>query len=501
MFRLLLCMFFLALTFGLAHGADIYVPDDQPTIQDAINAAVDGDTIIIRPGTYFEYIDFATKSITLKSEKGPYATTIDGGLSGYSVVDFPAGGSAGAVLEGFTITNGNGQKGGGIHCANSDVTITDNIIIGNEGGEGGGIYCDKCSPRITRNLILNNRTTDFEGGGGGILSIEQAPTITDNYIFGNQAYYGGGIRLEDCQAVVSRNKITQNSARAYGGGIEIFGSDVTVTNCIIKRNRANGMGGGGIFCNSDSNARIVNCTLFDNSAFGQGGGIFCYKGSMMYVANTILWSNYGSQGPEIAVSSGGSPSMVTISYSDLQGGQAAVWVLWSCILNWGPGMIDATPLFANPAGGGDYHLTFNSPCKNAGYPVVILPSVDFEGDPRTADGAPDIGADEFHPHLYYHGSVVPGSYLSIRIVGEPGAGVVLAKGSGVRYPPAQTPYGLLHLQPPFVRINLPPIPADGIRLYPAYVPTYWSCGEKHPFQALVWGSTPTLTNLMELQVE
>ena len=59
------------------NAATIYVPDDYPTIQGAINAAVDFDTIIVRPGTYVENIDFAGKAITVKSEDGPDVTVID----------------------------------------------------------------------------------------------------------------------------------------------------------------------------------------------------------------------------------------------------------------------------------------------------------------------------------------------------------------------------------------------------------------------------------------
>ena len=79
-----------------AHSAIWYVPDDYPTIQDAIDYASNGDTIIVRAGTYVEKINFLGKAITLKSEQGPEATVLDGNHFG-SVVKFQNGEGASAL--------------------------------------------------------------------------------------------------------------------------------------------------------------------------------------------------------------------------------------------------------------------------------------------------------------------------------------------------------------------------------------------------------------------
>jgi hypothetical protein len=68
----------------------ITVPQNQPTIQTAINSAQDGDIILVSPGTYFENINFLGKAIKVKSKKGASQTIIDGG-SNDSVVTFTSG--------------------------------------------------------------------------------------------------------------------------------------------------------------------------------------------------------------------------------------------------------------------------------------------------------------------------------------------------------------------------------------------------------------------------
>ena len=102
---------------SLALAATYYVPDDFPTIQDAINSSNHYDTIIVRPGTYVENLDFCGMLITVMSEKGPEVTIIDGGNPVNpdfgSVVRYHCGETHGAVLDGFTLTNGKGTYSDG----------------------------------------------------------------------------------------------------------------------------------------------------------------------------------------------------------------------------------------------------------------------------------------------------------------------------------------------------------------------------------------------------
>jgi len=501
------------------HGADIYVPDHHPTIQDAITVAVDGDSIIVRPGIYVERINFIGKSITVKSENGPGVTIIDGNYYG-SVVRFVTGEDSAAVLEGFTIRNGNSMSihmdGGGIYCRVASPTIKNNIITGNSArDDGGGIYCASSSMTISGNTITLNNNLD--GSGGGIcVNLTSSPVIADNTIIGNTAkWHGGGISvLSDCSPEITGNVIVQNESERGGGIWSSGSSSMIIINNIIAGNKVS-LDGGGIYHSGFSGTTIVNNILTMNAAVRDGGGIFCdaretsitnntitrnragHEGGGIFcdqyhpiVRNTIVWENTAPGGPEIQHNPGADP---IVSYCDVKGG-------WT-----GTGNIDADPLFVDPDKG-DVHLTFNSPCRNKGDNSVVPPALlrDIEGDRRIFDSTVDMGADEFHTHLYALGSVVAGNSITIKVIGPPGAPVVLAQGSGVQDPPLQTSCGPFHLQLPMVsQTSLGVLSGDGYIGKIAKVPSAWQPGEEYPFQALVGPFVPgsEFTNLMLLAVE
>jgi hypothetical protein len=167
-------------------------------------------------------------------------------------------------------------------------------------------------------------------------------------------------------------------------------------------------------------------------------------------------------------------------------------------------MIDADPMFVDSAND-DYHLTWDSPCRNTGDNTAVTELYDFEGDPRIADGTVDMGADEFHTHLYHIGTITPGGPIEVKVIGDPGVTpVTLALGSGIQDPPQSTPYGDLYLVlPPLQKFNLGSIPSTGVLVKPAMVPPSWQAGDEYPFQALLGPLAPgsVLSNLMVLSVE
>ncbi len=197
----------------------VYVPDQYAFIQDALYAVSPGDTIVVRPGTYFEYaIDFLGKDVTLVSEKGADVTTIDGQASG-SVIDFHGGEGPAAVLDGFTITNGKNWDGGGVSITDdsfgnaSSPTIQNCVIEANVGdGGGGGMHIRGSSTSIVRNCLIQANTTTY--------------------------YHGAGVVIFNSQPVFQGCTIRDNVSAGSGGGFAVWDatSDLFLTDCILYNN-------------------------------------------------------------------------------------------------------------------------------------------------------------------------------------------------------------------------------------------------------------------------
>jgi hypothetical protein len=411
------------------------------TIQTAVDAAYDGDTVFVADGTYTgdgadgtytgdgnRDIEVDRKGITIRSENGPENCIIDcNGSEDEPHTGFYLHGiSSNSNLSGFTVTNGYGP-GGGILCNGANVTIYDCNISNNtsfgRGATSGGISLIDGIYSIHNCTISGNTAKGNFHSVGGIYCrgwwSEDIFTITDCIISGNYSgRHGGGISCytDDEDSLSIKNcTITGNEAHWGGGGIYCDGGSPTITNCVINGNKA-GEGyrtdGGGIFC-CVSDPVISNCTIVGNEARGNdgsGGGICCYGGDSM-VSNCILWNNTGSRGPQLA-KLGGMDARLTISYNDIEGGSDGVYDDGG-IVNWLEGNIDADPCFADsgfwdvnstPEDAnddfwieGDYHLRPSSACVDAGDPCYV-PSAnetDLDGNPRITAGRIDMGAYEF----------------------------------------------------------------------------------------------------------
>ncbi len=267
----------------LAFATTWHVPSQYPTIQAGINAATDGDTVLVAPGTYTEQVDFLGKEIVVRSSAGPSVTNIFWYSSG-NVVTFNSGEGSGAVLEGFTISNLNSTIVGWL-C---------------------GVYCGaNSSPVIRGNLIKDNG--NVWSSGSGVMVSQSSPIIEGNEITLNEcAYIGAGMRLHECpQVVIQNNVISLNYTWsgygvAKGGGIYSENSSALIQGNLIVNNVCDppyGQAGGGIAIEGTGQYQILNNTFSGNESvmpgMNSGGGLYLSGPMMAMVYNNIVVNSLG----------------------------------------------------------------------------------------------------------------------------------------------------------------------------------------------------------------
>lgn len=351
------------------------VPDEYPTIQAAIDDSVDGDIVIVAPGTYtapggpeidHSGITFAGKAITVRSQDGPETCIIDCRNLGRAF-QFTSGENLTSILEGFTIKNG--------YLAE---------------GRGAGIYCYQSSPVIVNCIVTDciNANDSSDDTGAGICCYRNSDALIINCtIVGNSG--GGGIYCKESSPSILQCTIRKNS----GSGINLKESSPIIVSSLIAENTA--YNGGAIFAYRDSHPQVSNCTIADNSASFYGGGVYCYENSTAELTNSILWANTALYGNEIALPLAGRyRSSTTIRYCNIQASDGHLYVQKDCKLNWGPGNISRNPYFFSAD---DYHLRRYSPCIDAGDPSTASEPSDGDGDGlhRKVGNQVDIGAYEF----------------------------------------------------------------------------------------------------------
>ncbi len=335
----------------------IRVPADHASIQEAIDAAVDGDSVLVSRGTYREHLRIEDKRLVIASVDGAggaATTRIDGGKTG-RVVEFNGSEVDGSLLVGFTLIRGTASIGGGVLCnraapiiANCEILRCTANKIG--GTAGGGIHAEYAAPVLVDCHV--DRNSSALGSGGGLGLVNSDATILRCLIEGNSEENqggdqpgGGGIAVCGGTVTIAASIVRGN----YSSGIFAhgYGTRLILRNCILGSNGFYGRTNDGLSCEGVSSVMAINCTIINNFDYG-----IALRGdfSSVRVQNSIVWGNRDGDLRQ----GGGS---LDVDYCDVGGpwpGQGNLSV--------DPLLTDWRDLYRTP--------TPSSPCVDAGSPAL-----------------------------------------------------------------------------------------------------------------------------------
>lgn len=243
---------------------------EYPTIQSAIDAASNGDTVLVASGTYPEAIDFLGKEITVESEEGSANTILDGKGIEVSLVTCTSGETANSVLRGFNLFRGKR----GTEDFNPPTFV------------GGGMYIDDGSPTL-EDVRFTSCSSDT---GGGLYAIRSNSVLTDCIFYRCSAKSNSGAAQIFYNGVEFNNCVfEENWCTSYGGAIHAIHGDHAFYNCTFTSNGGPWWDPSVTYCDyggaltwftwtEGPRMTLANCTLDDNRCKLGGGGLWVSPG-------------------------------------------------------------------------------------------------------------------------------------------------------------------------------------------------------------------------------
>ena len=279
---------------GLAAGDVLVVPLDYPTIQAAVDAAVDGDIIEVEPGTYFEAVSIENKSLDIVGVGGADITTIDATGIDAPAVTAEAAVAAVVSLEGLLITGGGGRPdgatrtvGGGVLASRVDLTlqscrIEQNSAHGEAGGpgaDGAGLFVTKGAvsafdSTINTNTVLGSGEGDSNCGAFHLRLCDRVEFVGCDVVGnlgGPQQAIGwfeecSELFLTDCRFAANSSSTTD-----VEGGLLVTGPHALLTDCIYRAHHVAGYGH--MELTIDVTGAVVENSIFQLNNFGDVGAV------------------------------------------------------------------------------------------------------------------------------------------------------------------------------------------------------------------------------------
>jgi hypothetical protein len=196
-----------SMIFSSGFGATLYVPDDHPSIQGALNASFPRDVILVRPGVYYENLNYGGKDVAVRSIDGPKNTLLVPPGSQRAAVIGPAG-----ELSGLTISNAYSA----VEAFGIGSIIRSNLFVKNrQGSWGAGIGGNGASPRIEQNTFMFNAADNQFLSAVIVFVNSSSPQIVNNLFVSNSCAAISLVLPSGGSALVLNNTFVGNTKAIY----------------------------------------------------------------------------------------------------------------------------------------------------------------------------------------------------------------------------------------------------------------------------------------------
>ncbi len=266
---------------------------DHETIQDGVDAASPGDTVLVAPGVYAgpsnRAIRFNGKDLSLVSMAGAVLTTVNCGWHDRGFI-FDGGESSAALVRGFTVENGLKAGGGGaMLCVGSSPTIEECAFAHCAADSGGAFLMNACYSTVTDCDFRHNGAA---GRGGAVYLASSDPTFSGCEFSGNDAEEGGAVYCDESSPMISSCSFSDNEASISGGALHLDWSSPYFQRCTLSGNTAEYAGA--VYC-FWSTPVLFRCTLVANTGV-HGGAMWCsvQDAAAVLEKSIIAFSEIGS---------------------------------------------------------------------------------------------------------------------------------------------------------------------------------------------------------------
>jgi hypothetical protein len=264
---------------GAVQAAVLKVPQQYATIQAAVTAAQEGDTVRVAPGTYTEHLLIQGKAINLLGA-GWSESIIDGGGDG-RVVTIAATGDGLVTISGFTLRNGFTNwdniyqlgvgQGGGVYAEYSNLALRNSILTGNRGCLGLALTTLEVTLTMTHNRIEGNVAEEacgqqaiFVRANRGAESLINSNVIQNHFVTGLQLQGAGKMTIGNN---IFRNNLANGGFEPFleAGGLLSDSTDLTLVNNLFSGNASYNVGGAQLVMSQDTTVRMSGNSFVGNS--------------------------------------------------------------------------------------------------------------------------------------------------------------------------------------------------------------------------------------------